>query len=350
MTTTREARSTSSSVKNPPGDTSQARMTANAAPTPSTRVCQLPAGPITWARVLTPGDTARTPSRAAIAAASAGVRVVTAPWPIRTPPTLAEPADTVSTSVPRLDTRCSIDALAPSPSAIMTITAATPMITPSDVSAERSLFLVIASNARAIVLVNLMALLSPPRAAAITGPARHLRHQRRSTGGRRCCRGCLRTRHTGDDRCALSQPIGGDRDLRAIGNADADRNPVQATVHQLPNRCCATPACRLVRHGRCGVRSRELLPYLVGRREPQRRRRHSQRVVRAIDLNRHRRRHAGLQQLRVIRHVDHGRIRHDVLDRLRLQLHQPHRAGEFTTRVGIDGEVHRRTWLHATNI
>ena len=75
---------------------------------------------------------------------------------MRTPPTFAEPAETVSTSVPRLDTRCSIDAFAPSPSAIMTITAATPMMTPSEVNAERSLLRVIASKASAIVLLNFM--------------------------------------------------------------------------------------------------------------------------------------------------------------------------------------------------
>src|SRR5688572_2947140 len=91
---------------------------------------------------------------------------------MRTPPTLAEPADTVSTSVPRLDTRCSIDALAPSPSAIMTMTAATPMITPSEVNAERSLFRVIASNASAIVLVNFMAAIVPRYPAAAASAAR----------------------------------------------------------------------------------------------------------------------------------------------------------------------------------
>ena len=195
-TTTRAARSTSSSVKKLPSARSQARMSANADPVPWTWVCQLPPAATIWVRVLTPGETPRTPlTRAAMAAASSSVRVVTAPCPMRTPPTLAEPAETVITSVPRLATRCSIEALAPSPSAIITITAPTPMMMPSEVSADRSLLRVMASNASPIVLVSFMATAGPagrlhqcPAAAAawsaraatpMPAPRRQTRHGRR---------------------------------------------------------------------------------------------------------------------------------------------------------------------------
>ena len=60
-----------------------------------------------------------------------------APWPWRTGPNAFEPAVTVTMLVPALRIRSSIDDCAPLPMATMTITAATPMIMPSAVSAVR---------------------------------------------------------------------------------------------------------------------------------------------------------------------------------------------------------------------
>ena len=59
------------------------------------------------------------------------------PMPWRTGPNTFEPAEIVTTFVPALRMRSSIDDWAPCPMATMTITAATPMIMPSAVSAVR---------------------------------------------------------------------------------------------------------------------------------------------------------------------------------------------------------------------
>ena len=83
----------------------------------------------------------------AIAAASSGVSVVRAPCPVRTPATLADPGMTMMRLVPAVRMRASMAARAPLPRAIITITAATPMMMPSAVSAVRITFRRSASSA-----------------------------------------------------------------------------------------------------------------------------------------------------------------------------------------------------------
>ncbi len=148
------ARATWSASMKMPDCTGQLRSAASSAPTPCTCDCQLPPADSTCVRVLSPGDTALTPATSlATAAASSSISVVTAPCPVRTPPTLAEPALTVTMFVPRLETWRLIEARAPPPIAIITITAATPMMMPSEVSAERRRLRPMASNAVRTVLV-----------------------------------------------------------------------------------------------------------------------------------------------------------------------------------------------------
>ena len=164
-------------------------MAGRADPTPCTCVCQLAVEESTCVRVLMPGDTAETPLISdRMALASSGTSVVTAPWPVRTPPKFMEPALTVTMLVPRLETCDSMDARAPPPIAIITITAATPMMIPSEVSAERNRFLPMASKAVCTVLDAVVMAPSPsPLTAARRPPAREGGHQRRSTSGRLAC-------------------------------------------------------------------------------------------------------------------------------------------------------------------
>ena len=74
-----------------------------------------------------------------MALASSGVRVLAFPWPCRTPPCVKLPDITWMVLVPIVWICASIEDCAPVPSATMVITAATPMIMPSMVSAVRSL-------------------------------------------------------------------------------------------------------------------------------------------------------------------------------------------------------------------
>ncbi len=84
---------------------------------------------------------------AAIALASSSVNVCALPNPARTPPVLMLPACTIMTLLP-MDAICSwMRLVAPLPTATIAITAPTPMITPSMVSALRSLFTRSARNA-----------------------------------------------------------------------------------------------------------------------------------------------------------------------------------------------------------
>src|SRR6267142_7173249 len=107
-----------------------------------------------------------TPRR--IASASSAVSVVTAPCPWRTGPKPPEPALTITMFEPALRIWFWIDALAPVPIATITITAATPMIMPSAVSAVRIAFRRSALTATTNVIRNDMA--APLRdAAALDG-------------------------------------------------------------------------------------------------------------------------------------------------------------------------------------
>ncbi len=87
------------------------------------------------------------PPPCAIACASPTVRVELLPRPARTPLAVVAPGTTISRLVPRLLICASTDERAPSPTATIVITAATPMKIPSIVSAARSLLRLIARPA-----------------------------------------------------------------------------------------------------------------------------------------------------------------------------------------------------------
>ena len=108
----------------------------------------------TWPRVLTPGATYCTPGTSRIASASSGVNVLALPWPMRTPPCWKLPALTMIMLVPAAWICDSIDDCAPVPSATIVITAATPMIMPSIVSAVRILLRASALNATRSTIRN----------------------------------------------------------------------------------------------------------------------------------------------------------------------------------------------------
>ena len=71
--------------------------------------------------------------------ASTTVRVDALPAPARTPPAVVAPGWTTTMFVPKLSNCFCTAALAPSPTATMAMSAATPMNTPNMVKAERSL-------------------------------------------------------------------------------------------------------------------------------------------------------------------------------------------------------------------
>src|SRR5262249_21362568 len=93
-----------------------------------------------WPRVFTPAALYCTPCTPWIAVASSGVSVLALPWPMRTPPCMKLPALTMIMLVPADWICASIEVCAPVPSATIVMTAATPMIMPSIVSAVRILF------------------------------------------------------------------------------------------------------------------------------------------------------------------------------------------------------------------
>jgi hypothetical protein len=74
-----------------------------------------------------------------IASASSTVKVGTVPDPIRSPPLVELPDRTIRRFDPMLAICSAIWAFAPEPTAIMAITALTPMMIPSVVKAERIL-------------------------------------------------------------------------------------------------------------------------------------------------------------------------------------------------------------------
>ena len=178
------------------------------------------------------------------------------------------------------------------------MTAATPMIMPSEVSAERSLLRVIASSASPIVLLNLhdrLPCLAVRRHCRFAGTSRHLRHQRRAAR-----------------QPALAASVFSDRAtpvmmLRAFGQAVRDRSRRSRHPRRQPARGSAGDVRRTsgqiacARRRRLGRRSgdrhaaAEFFQQFLARRESQRRCRHAQHVVRARGFDRHGRRHAGLQ-------------------------------------------------------
>src|SRR5919108_2420149 len=97
-----------------------------------------------------------TPESWAIASASSGISVLALPCPMRTPPCMKLPAETMIRFVPADWICASIEVCAPVPSATIVITAATPMIIPSIVSAVRILLRPSAFNAiRKIIRIDM---------------------------------------------------------------------------------------------------------------------------------------------------------------------------------------------------
>src|ERR1043166_589899 len=90
-----------------------------------------------------------------IALASESVRLCRPPKPVRAPPTVTVPGRMMSRFVPRLAICCFTSALAPSPMATMAMTAPTPMMIPSIVRKERSLFLANARSAIRNAMINI---------------------------------------------------------------------------------------------------------------------------------------------------------------------------------------------------
>ncbi len=102
----------------------------------------------TWAVPRTVGVARATAGQsAAIAFASSSDRVWTEPVPSRIPPLVTLPDRTMMMLLPMLRICSSIRAVAPDPTATIAITAATPMMIPSMVRADRSLLTLSALNA-----------------------------------------------------------------------------------------------------------------------------------------------------------------------------------------------------------
>ena len=109
------------------------------------------------------------------------------------------------------------------------------MMMPSDVSAERSLLRVIASNARPSVLLIFIACQRPCGAPPPVPAWRRGIYGSPASRSRRRRRGRVRTRHARDHLRALSEPAD-HCGQRAVGDAGLHREPPQAAVNQLPHR------------------------------------------------------------------------------------------------------------------
>jgi len=117
--------------------------------------------------VFEPAAAYSTPGSWLIAEESSGISVLALPWPWRTPPCVKLPADTMIVFVPADWICASIEDCAPVPSATIVITAETPMIMPSMVSAVRSLLRPRALNAiRTIMKTDMTAPTKPQRREA----------------------------------------------------------------------------------------------------------------------------------------------------------------------------------------
>src|SRR5450756_1811254 len=160
ITQTFEALKTSVGVKNWPDSSAHDLISGRSTLVPSTRVFQFWfAATICPPRLLIVSTKNCTPGTSRIATASSGVIVFDIPWPWRTPPELKLPEFTMITFVPADWTACSIETWAPLPRATMVMTAPTPMIIPSIVSAVRILFRLSAFRAIRNVMNIVMALL-----------------------------------------------------------------------------------------------------------------------------------------------------------------------------------------------
>src|SRR5262252_2920026 len=139
-TATFAAVATSIGVKKAPCCVGHERINGRSMSVPCTCVPQFWLPATSWPRVFTPAALYCTPCTLRMAFASSGVSVLALPWPCRTPPCVKLPALTMIMFVPADWIWLSIEVCAPVPRATMVITAATPMIIPSMVSAVRILF------------------------------------------------------------------------------------------------------------------------------------------------------------------------------------------------------------------
>ena len=132
------------------------------------------------------GAATTTPSiSSAMARASSSVSVCAAPMPSRTPLAVVEPGSTRIRFEPRFFSWSRTRSCAPAPIEIIAITAATPMIMPSIVSAVRSLF---TRSAFSATRSTISAFTRPPPSPRPRG-GRGRRPHRAAAGARRCARG-----------------------------------------------------------------------------------------------------------------------------------------------------------------
>jgi hypothetical protein len=130
--TTLAAERSSASVKLRPSVRPQSRTSRYSAFTPSMEVVQLALPAMTGAEPLTMPATAATPvTLLRISARSRSDSGMAVPSPARRPPEVKEPGETTSRLVPSALMRASIACPAPFATETVTITEATPMITPS---------------------------------------------------------------------------------------------------------------------------------------------------------------------------------------------------------------------------
>src|SRR5688572_20523851 len=136
------------------------RISGKSTSVPSSLVDQFWLPAMTCARRLTPGAMYCTSGTSfLIASTSSGFRLAAAPDPPRTPPIVKLPAEMVTMFVPPALICASICACAPVPSATSVITAETPMIMPSIVSAVRILLRASAFRAIRVVMTGDMVIL-----------------------------------------------------------------------------------------------------------------------------------------------------------------------------------------------
>ncbi len=169
MTTTRAAERTSASVKKAPLRTFHLRISGNCSETPCICVLQFWLPETSCARELTTGETSATlgTSRRMASRSStvSGLFVFESPAPPRTPPTFCAPAETKSRLVPMLSICACTVACAPCPMLTITMTAETPMMMPSMVSAARDLLRASARKAMRIIIRTFMTLLNLVRSS-----------------------------------------------------------------------------------------------------------------------------------------------------------------------------------------
>ena len=154
-TATFDALLTSCGLKNMPYFTGHCLMSGKSTSVPSRRVDQFWLPAMTCARRFTPGAMYCTSGTSFLIASTSSIfRLDAAPTPPRTPPIVKLPAMIVTMLVPPALICSSIWTCAPLPSATSVITADTPMIMPSMVSAVRILLRASAFRAIRVVITG----------------------------------------------------------------------------------------------------------------------------------------------------------------------------------------------------